>query len=63
VGFLTINVVLNVLGISLMVILFPMDIFIFHGKVPCDVVLISRRSSSFANFPSAKFPLEPSITF
>jgi hypothetical protein len=60
---LTINAFLPIWGISLTVILFPTTILLCYGEVPCDVVLISRRSSNFANFPSAKFPLEPSVTF
>jgi hypothetical protein len=61
--FFTIDVVLPVRGVSLMIILFPTAIFLYHGEVPYSVVLLSRRSSSFTNFPSAKFPLEPSVTF
>jgi hypothetical protein len=56
-NFLTINSFLPIWGIGLTVILFPTDILLLRGKVPCDIVLISRRSSNFANFPSVKFPL------
>jgi hypothetical protein len=60
---LTINSFLPIRGVGIMVILFSMAIFLCYGEVPCDAVVISRRSSSFVNFPFAKFPLEPSITF
>jgi hypothetical protein len=63
VNFLIINAFLPIQVVGLMVILFPTAILHRHGEVPCDVVLISRRSSNFANFPSAKFPLELSVTF
>jgi hypothetical protein len=63
VSFLTINSFLPVRGIGLMVILFPTAIFLCHGEVPCDVVLISRKISSFVNFSSAQFPLELFVTF
>jgi len=56
-----ISTVLPVRGIGLMTILFPMTIFLHHGEVPCEAVLISRRSSSFVNFPSTQFPLELSV--
>jgi hypothetical protein len=46
-----------------MVILLPRAILIRPGEVACDVVLLSRRSSNFTNFPSAKFPLESFVTF
>jgi hypothetical protein len=62
VRFLSINVFLSIRGASLMVIMSPTVIFLHHGEVPCVVVLISRRSSNFSDFPSAKFPLEPSVT-
>jgi hypothetical protein len=61
--FFTINVVLTICGVGLMVILFPMAILLHHGEVPCDAFLISQRSSSFENFPSAKYPLDPFVTF
>jgi hypothetical protein len=63
VKFLTINSFLPVRAIGRMVILFPTTILLRHGEVPYDEVLISWRSSNFANFPSVKFPLEPSVTF
>jgi hypothetical protein len=63
VRFLTMNVVLTIRGASLMVILCPMNILLLHGEVPCGTILISQRSPNFANFPSAKFPMEPSVTF
>jgi hypothetical protein len=63
VNFLTINSFLPIRVVGRMVILSLMTILLFHGEVPCDVVLIFRRSSNFANFPSAKFPREPSVTF
>jgi hypothetical protein len=61
--FLTINVFLLIQGFILMVRLFPMAILLHHGEVPCDDVLISRQSSNFENFPSAKFTLEPFVSF
>jgi hypothetical protein len=63
VSLLTKNSFLPVRGISIMVILFPMDIFSRHGEVSCGIVMLSQQSSSFANFPSAKFPLESSVIF
>jgi hypothetical protein len=72
-NFLTINAFLPVQVIGLMIILFPtmsqITVIIVtlsryqNCEVPCDTVLISRRSSNFAKFSSAKFPMEPSITF
>jgi hypothetical protein len=46
-----------------MVIMSLMNILLCHGEVPRVDVLISWRSSNFANFLSVKFPLEPSVTF
>jgi hypothetical protein len=63
VKFLTINAFLPIRVVGLMVILFPTTIFLRHGKVQCDAVLISQRSSNFVNFSSAKFPLEPCVIF
>jgi hypothetical protein len=62
VRFLTINAFFSIQGVVLTVILFPMAIFLRHGKVPCDVALISWRSSNFSHIHSAKFLLDPSIT-
>jgi len=62
-GFLVITAVLTIRCIGLMVIILSMDMSLHHGEVPCFSVLVSRRSSSFANLPSTKFPLEPSVTF
>jgi hypothetical protein len=38
-------------------------LYLHHGEVPWGPVLISRRSSNFANIPSVKFPLGLSVTF
>jgi hypothetical protein len=63
VNFLIINAFLPIQAIGRMDILSLMTILLHHGEVSCDVVLIFQRSSNFANFPSAKFPWEPSVTF
>jgi hypothetical protein len=62
VSWLSINGFLSVQSIDLMVIMSPTAILLCHGEVPCVIVLISRQSSNFANFSSARFPLEPSAT-
>jgi hypothetical protein len=62
-NFMIINAFLPIRAIGLTVILSLMAILLRHGEVPCDAVLISRRRSNFANFPYAKFPREPSVTF
>jgi hypothetical protein len=59
---MTINVFLPLRFVGRMVILSLTVILLCHGEVPCDVVLIFQRSSNFANFPSTKFPREPSVT-
>jgi hypothetical protein len=61
--FLVITIVLTIWGVGLMVIMISTTISLHYGEVPCCAVLISRRSSSFANLPSAKSPLEPSVNF
>jgi hypothetical protein len=60
---LTINSFLHVQGISRTVILSLITILLHHGEVPCDAIMVFYRSSNFVNFPSAKFPREPSVTF
>jgi hypothetical protein len=54
--FQTINVILIVQGVGLMVILFPMAIFLCHGKVPCGVVLLSWTKSEFCKFFFCEVP-------
>jgi hypothetical protein len=61
--FLAITVVLIIWGVGQMVIIFSMTILLHHGEVPCCVVLISQRSSSFANLPFVKSLLEHYATF
>jgi hypothetical protein len=62
-SFLVITAVLTVRGVGLTVIMLSTAISLCHGEVPCYAVLISRRSFSFANLPSAKSLLGPSVTF
>jgi hypothetical protein len=57
------TIVLTIRSIGLTVIILSMDISLCHGEVPCCVVLISQRSSSFSNLPSTKFPQEPPAFF
>jgi hypothetical protein len=38
-------------------------ILLRHGEVAYIVVMISRRSSNYASFPSARYPRESAITF
>jgi hypothetical protein len=61
--FLVLIVVLTIWDVDQNVIMPPMVILLRHGEVPCCVVLISRRSSSFSNLPPARSPLEHSTTF
>jgi hypothetical protein len=60
---LSINFFLPIQSIGLTVIMSLMAILLRHGEVPCDDVLISWRSSNFANFPSTRFLLDLSVTF
>jgi hypothetical protein len=61
--FMAITAILTVWGIGLMIIILSTTIFLCRGEVSGCAVMISQRSSSFANLPSAKSLLEHSATF